>query len=253
MSINLKPGFCAIVTGTSSGIGEAIAARFLAAGAHVVGGDRNSPSTDTLKSESFTPTLIDVSDEAAWEKLVDDTLSAHGRIDAVVNVAGILSSGSIEEVEPADLMQMLDINTKSVFVSCREAIRAMKDRTGDGSIINIASANAVKAQSWTSAYAASKAATLSLTRTTALHCAEQGYGIRVNAILPGIVHTPMVDKLLAQAPDPEAALADLQRFHPTGRLLDPMEIADVALFLSSPLARGITGAGIAVDCGMTAG
>ncbi|UNU43734.1 SDR family oxidoreductase [Sphingopyxis sp. YF1] len=252
MTLTLEPGFCAIVTGASSGIGKAIADRFLIAGALVIGADLNIDD-GAVPSERFRPVRMDVSDEGAWRNIVDEAASLHGRLDAVVNVAGILSSGSIEEMAPDQLMRMLDVNTKSVFVACQEAIRAMKKHPGDKSIINIASANAVKAQSWTSGYAASKAAVLSLTRTTALHCAEQGYDIRVNAILPGIVRTPMVETLLAQASDPKAALADLERFHPTGRLLEPNEIADVALFLASPLARGITGAGIAVDCGMTAG
>jgi NAD(P)-dependent dehydrogenase (short-subunit alcohol dehydrogenase family) len=129
----------------------------------------------------------------------------------------------------------------------------MKTNARGAVIVNVASANAVKAQSWTSVYAASKAAVLSLTRTTALHCAEQRYPIRVNAVLPGIVLTPMVERILDAAPDRAAALAGLESFHPIGRLLAPAEIASVVVFLSSPAASGITGAGIAVDGGMTAG
>jgi NAD(P)-dependent dehydrogenase (short-subunit alcohol dehydrogenase family) len=164
-----------------------------------------------------------------------------------------LEAGGIEAVTPDALMRTLDVNTKGVFIGCREAIAVMKASASETAIVNIASANAVKAQSWTSAYAASKAAVVSLTRTTALHCAEQRYPIRVNAILPGIVLTPMVERILASSPDPAAALSGLKVYHPTGRLLDPKEIATVATFLASQGASGITGAAIAVDCGMTAG
>jgi len=243
-----------LVTGAASGMGAAVATAFLQSGARVIAADiarfdgRFAEWGDVLRTVA-----LDVSSESGWRSVVADIVALEGRLDVLVNVAGILEAGGIEAVTPEALMRTLDVNTKGVFIGCREAIAVMKSSASETAIVNIASANAVKAQSWTSAYAASKAAVVSLTRTTALHCAEQRYPIRVNAILPGIVMTPMVERILASSPDPAAALAGLKVYHPTGRLLDPKEIASVATFLASEGASGITGAAIAVDCGMTAG
>lgn len=244
----------ALVTGAASGIGAAVTAALLQNEFRVVAADvapfdtRFAPWRDAVRTIK-----LDITSETAWREAINDLLAHEGRLDVLVNVAGILEAGGIESVTPDALMRTLDVNTKGVYIGCREAISVMKKSQTDTSIINIASANAVKAQSWTSAYAASKAAVVSLTRTTALHCAEQRYPIRVNSILPGIVRTPMVERMLAAAPDPAAALSALEAFHPMGRLLDAAEIAAVAVFLSSAGASGITGAAIAVDCGMTAG
>jgi NAD(P)-dependent dehydrogenase (short-subunit alcohol dehydrogenase family) len=247
-------GKVAVVTGAASGIGEAIAAALLDAGATVLAADIATIG-DYLEGRPGTllRRRLDVANATEWRDALAAVVAEAGRLDLLVNVAGILEAGGIEAVEPEALMRVLDVNAKGVFIGCREAIGIMKGQTTPSGIVNVASANAVKAQSWTSVYAASKAAVVSLTRTTALHCAENGYPIRVNAILPGIVRTPMVERLLAQGPDFDAALKHLESFHPIGRLLRPDEIASVALFLGSSAASGITGAAIAVDGGMTAG
>jgi NAD(P)-dependent dehydrogenase (short-subunit alcohol dehydrogenase family) len=243
-----------LVTGAASGMGAAVALAFLEGGARVVAADIAPFDTRFVEwSDMLRTVTLDVSSERAWRSTIAEVMAREGQLDVLVNVAGILEAGGIETVTPEGLMRTLDVNTKGVFIGCREAIAAMKSSPTETAIVNIASANAVKAQSWTSAYAASKAAVVSLTRTTALHCAEQRYPIRVNAILPGIVMTPMVERILAASADPAAALAGLKVYHPNGRLLDPKEIASVAVFLASPGASGITGAAIAVDCGMTAG
>jgi NAD(P)-dependent dehydrogenase (short-subunit alcohol dehydrogenase family) len=243
-----------LVTGAASGIASAVASAFLDSGARVVAADI-APFDERFArwGEAVRTVSLDVSSESGWRSVILDVMRLEGRLDVLINVAGILEAGGIEAVTPDALMRTLDVNTKGVFIGCREAIAVMKSSASPTAIVNIASANAVKAQSWTSAYAASKAAVVSLTRTTALHCAEQRYPIRINAILPGIVMTPMVERILASSPDPEAALAGLKVYHPTGRLLEPKEIASVAVFLASDGASGITGAAIAVDCGMTAG
>jgi NAD(P)-dependent dehydrogenase (short-subunit alcohol dehydrogenase family) len=243
-----------LVTGAASGIGEAVAMALLDAGETVIAADI-APFGDVLHGRAGACRMVrlDVADEAGWRRVIGEIMAQEGRLDALINVAGMLIAGSIEDIAPAGLMQVLDVNTKGVYIACREAIAVMKGQSTPAAIVNVASANAVKAQSWTSVYAASKAAVVSLTRTTALHCAEQGYNIRVNAILPGIVHTPMVEKLLAAAPDYAAALKHMESYLPIGRLLRSGEIASVAAFLISPAASGITGAAIAVDGGQTAG
>ncbi len=240
-------GRVALVTGAASGIGEAVAKALRAAGARVIGADIAGAD-----QAEFSMKYLDVRDESGWRDVITGIVAAEGRLDLLVNVAGILESGSIEALAPDALMRVIDVNTKGVYIGCREAIAVMKGQGHPAAIVNIASTNAVKAQSWTAVYAASKAAVVSLTRTTALHCAESGYPIRVNAILPGIVRTPMVETLLAQAPDPAEALRGLLTYHPIGRLLEPAEIAAGVLFLGSEAASGITGAAIAIDGGMTA-
>jgi 3(or 17)beta-hydroxysteroid dehydrogenase len=245
---NLKP--IAFVTGAASGIGKAIAEAFAAAG-YVVGG---ADITAFSPSEaSIEPVALDVSDETQWKRELESFAQRHGGLDVLVNVAGILDTGSITDLEPDRLMKLMAVNANGVFAGSRVAIPIMAKSGRDCSIINIASANAVKAQSWTSAYAATKAAAVSLTRTTALHCAEQGYSIRVNAVLPGIVETPMVRGLIEGSDDPAATRKQLESHHPIARLLQPAEVAHVVVFLASKGASGITGASIAVDGGMTAG
>lgn len=246
-------GKVAIVTGAASGIGEAIALSLLNAGARVIAVDIEAIG-DTLKgdAEHLWKRRFDVAHESSWKSLFEELRAGPGRLDMLVNVAGVLEAGSLEAISAASLMRMLEVNTQGAFISCREAIGLMKQGSHPASIINIASANAVKAQSWTCGYAASKAAVASLTKTTALHCAESGYNIRVNAILPGIVLTPMVQRLIDAAPDQQAAIENLKSYHPVKRLLDPAEIASVTLFLGSSAASGITGALVPVDLGMTA-
>lgn len=251
--INEFSGKVAIVTGAASGIGEAIALSLLNAGAQVIAVDIDAIG-NTLKGNAERPwkRRFDVAHESSWKALFEELRTGPGRLDMLVNVAGVLEAGSLEAISAASLMRMLEVNTQGAFIGCREAIGLMKQGSHPASIVNIASANAVKAQSWTCGYAASKAAVASLTKTTALHCAESGYNIRVNAILPGIVLTPMVQRLIDAAPDKAAAIENLKSYHPVKRLLDPSEIASVTLFLGSSAASGITGSLIPVDLGMTA-
>jgi NAD(P)-dependent dehydrogenase (short-subunit alcohol dehydrogenase family) len=122
-----------------------------------------------------------------------------------------------------------------------------------GAIVNVASTTALKPAQWVLAYAASKAAVVSLTRTVALHCARSGYGIRCNAVLPGGVATPMVSRLFEASPDPKAAQAALEADHPIGRLVNPAEVASLVTYLASDEALAITGAAMVVDGGLTAG
>jgi 3(or 17)beta-hydroxysteroid dehydrogenase len=240
----------AFVTGAASGIGRAIATAFVHAGYIVGGADIVELPAD---HEDIEAILLDVSSEDQWQQKLPAFATRHGRLDVLVNVAGILDSGSIVDVSPDKLMRMFEVNTKGVFTGCREAIPIMAASNHPCAIINIASANAIKAQSWTSAYAASKAAVVSLTRTTALHCAEQGYNIRVNAVLPGIVETPMVRNLIESSDDAAGTRSYLESFHPIKRLIAAEEIASVAIFLASSGASAITGASISADGGMTAG
>lgn len=245
-------GKAVLVTGAASGIGAETARAFADQGATVIAADI-APIEATLAAHTnVRAERLDVTDEADWRKLMTRLRTSGQGLDVLVNSAGVVTSGTIETVELPELKQLFDVNTFGMFAGCRDAIALMKETGRDGAIVNVASANAIKAQSWVSAYAASKAAVVSMTRTTALHCAEAGYAIRVNAILPGIVRTAMVERLVDAAPNPAEALAGLEKFHPNGRLLHPSEISSVVLFLASPAASGVNGAAISVDNGMTA-
>ena len=151
MAIEFSPDFVAIVTGAASGIGEGIAADFVRAGATVIAADINPIAKPAADGGRLIPRTLDVTSEAGWTSLIDGIISEYGRLDCLVNVAGCVTVGGIEDLKLDAFDRMIDVNLRSIFISTQQAIRAMKAQDGSGSIINIASANALKAQSWTSA------------------------------------------------------------------------------------------------------
>ncbi|WP_176599397.1 SDR family oxidoreductase [Sphingobium aromaticivastans] len=249
-------GKIALVLGGASGIGEAIARRFVVEGARVVVGDRDERRGravvhDIGQAARFV--LIDVSDPDAWPGLDDDIRSAEGTIDILVNSVGVVRMGSIEDGTFEDLKFIQSVNSDSIFLACQFAIGIMKDRSRAGSIVNILSDSAIRPNHHAAAYGASKGAALNLNRVVALHCAEKGYPIRCNAVLPGLIDTPMTHAVFARMPDPDAAIRDLLARHfPMGRMGTADEVASAALFLASDEASFITGASLAVDGGRTA-
>ena len=189
---------------------------------------------------------LDVADEASW-------LAALGTCDALdvlVNNAGITTLGSIEEVTLAQFMHEIEIDVVGVFLGCKHAIPLLR-AAGGGSIINMSSMTGVRAQGNLAAYNAAKAAVTHLTKSCALHYAEQRYGIRCNSIHPGAIHTPIIDKVLAQSADPEALYASWVATHPLGRLGKPEEIAAIAVYLASDESAFATGAEFRIDGGST--
>lgn len=234
------------VTGGASGLGEAMARRFVAEGASVVIGDIDQERGNALALElggaaSFV--FLDVTQESSWA----EALSGCDQLDVLVNNAGITTLGSIEEVTLEQFRHEFDIDVVGVFLGCKYAIPLMK-RQG-GSLINISSMCGVRAQSNLLAYNAAKAAVLHMTKSVALHCAEQRYGIRCNAILPGLVQSLIQEKVLAQAENPQAVYDAWVAGHPVGRLGRPEEIAAMAVYLASDEAGFTTGAAFSVDGG----
>lgn len=241
-------GKVAFVTGGASGLGEAIVRRFVAEGARLVIADIDVAGGMALAAElgaaaSFQ--RLDVTDEASW--LAGLAAVPGGRIDILVNNAGITTVGSIESLSLADFRTMLDIDLVGVFLGCKHAVPLM--RSHGGSIINMSSMCGLRAQPDLVGYNAAKAGVTHLTRSAALHYAAQGYGIRCNSVHPGAIHTPILDKVMAQVDDPKALYDGWVSVHPVGRLGRPEEIAAMAVYLASDEASFTTGAAFAVDGG----
>jgi 3(or 17)beta-hydroxysteroid dehydrogenase len=239
----------AFVTGGASGLGEAIVRRFVTEGASVVIADIDEAAGITLATQIGAAARfvrLDVTSEANW-------LAALGTCDALdvlVNNAGITTLGCIEELTLEAFMHEFAIDVNGVFLGCKHVIPKM--RPHGGSIINMASMTSVRAYANLAAYNAAKAAVTHLSKSCALHFAEKGYGIRCNTVHPGAIHTPIIDKVLAQSDNPDALMASFVASHPIGRLGKPEEIAAIAVYLASDESAFATGAEFRVDGGSTA-
>lgn len=241
-------GKIALITGGASGLGDAMARRFVVEGAQVVIADIDVDGGAALAAElgdAARFVRLDVSDEASWL----DAFATCDRLDVLVNNAGITTLGSIEEVSLAQFMHEFQIDVVGVFLGCKHVIPLMRER--GGSVINMSSMTGVRAQGNLVAYNAAKAAVTHMTKSCALHFAEQGYPIRCNSVHPGAIHTPIIDKVLAQSADPDALYASFVATHPIGRLGKPEEIAAIAVYLASDESAFATGAEFRIDGGST--
>ncbi|MEM6300575.1 MAG: SDR family oxidoreductase [Pseudomonadota bacterium] len=244
-----------LVTGATSGIGTDIARACAEQGGIVAVAGRDKNRGEAVARELGEPAVfipLDVSNESAWTAAIDQLSKSFGGIDVLVNNAGVMTPSGVEDTSLDLFQQTMMINAGGVFLGCKHAIANMRSKDKGGSIVNVLSTTALKTSAWTMAYGASKAAALSLTKSVALHCAESNYNIRCNAVLPGVVMTPMVEGVVAAAPDREAALAQLASQHPIGRMLEGREVAAAVVYFASEESSGVTGAHFAVDGGMTA-
>ena len=244
-------GKVALITGAASGIGRATAALFHGQGAKVAATDRNEAGLKALGRDADLTLIQDVTDDARWRAVVDEVVAAFGRLDILINSAGIGALGNIETTTLADFRKVNAVNAEGVFLGCREAVRAMKE-TGGGSIVNLSSVAGVIGDASSLAYCASKGAVRLLTKSAALHCARAGYNIRVNSVHPSFAETPMVLEGIARARDPGRIRAGLERAAPMGRMGKAEEVANTILFLASDESSFTTGGEFMVDGGLTA-
>lgn len=237
-------GKVALVTGTSSGIGAAIAERFVAEQADVVAISRRPTEIEGAVWEA-----ADVGRPDEVTGIVDRIVADRGRLDVVVNNAGVQLEKSIADTTDDDYDWLMGINVRGVFNVCRAAVQAMREQ-GGGSIVNIGSTAATHADHGMAIYNASKAAVHGLTKAIAI---DHGVdGIRCNAIAPGWVMTALADAAFDAMDDPVAARASAIERHPVGRLGVPEDVAGLAVWLASDEAAYATGSVFTIDGGLTA-
>jgi len=240
-------GRVALVTGGASGIGAATARRLAREGARVMVGDQNEALGKQVAGEldgrgAFH--AVDVSDLERVRGLVDATVERFGRLDVLVNNAGIGSFGETPDVDPEQWHRVIAVDLHSVFYGCRAAIPHLR-RAGGGAIVNTASISGLLADYGFSAYNAAKGAVVNYTRTLAIDHAHEG--IRVNAVCPGMIKTALSAVLVQN----EKVMAEYARAIPMGRVGEADEVADVVAFLASDDARYVTGQSLAIDGGLT--
>ena len=244
-------GKVALVTGAAAGLGAGIAEHFIEAGASVVifdidGVGARKHATSLSTKGAAIAIQGDVASEDDAKRAIATATARFGALDILVNNAGVEIMHPITDFKAEDWDRQLNVNLKGAFLFCKHAIPTMAGR--GGSIINIASIRAFVSYAGGVAYDSSKAGLIGFTRTLALEHGKDG--IRVNAICPGYMQTPMLDQWLATLEDPERTMQELLAFHPLGRIGTPRDVAGAALFLASEAAGFVTGTSLLVDGGI---
>ena len=236
-------GKVAVVTGGASGIGRATAIALAEAGASVVVADVDEAKLqETAAMSGATPVVTDVRSSAAVDALVAGAVEQHGSIDVMANIAGIIAMAPVVELTEQELDRVLSVNLKGVLFGTQAALRAMRE---GGSIVNMTSTAIDQAAPSLAAYAMSKAAVAMLTKTAAVEGGRQG--IRVNAVAPGFVRTPMTER---GGEERTAAMIEMMRKRsPIGATGEPEDIAAAVLYLASDASRYVTGQVLRVNGG----
>ncbi len=240
-----------LITGGASGMGAATARLFATEGAHVLIADRDATNAALVAAEigAGAPLIGDVSDSAFCDQCVAAALERHGKLDVLVNCAGTIVRADADHTSDADWMRVMNVNTSGLFFMSRAAVRVMKAQ-GKGAIVNFGSIWGSVGGRGHVAYCASKGAVHQITRAMALDHARDG--IRINAVCPGEVDTPMLRSARISPVTNESLQKMADEVVPMGRLAQPEEIARVVLFLASDAASYMTGALVPVDAAYTA-
>jgi NAD(P)-dependent dehydrogenase (short-subunit alcohol dehydrogenase family) len=254
----LMAGTVSVVIGGSAGIGLAAAWALARHGSAVELAAIDPPGVDRAAAQMQAAgheargTVLDVADPGQIASFMAGVAARHGRLSVLVNSAGIQRYGTSETTPVSVWDEVLDVNVRGMFLAAGQAVPLMR-RSGGGAIVNVASAQATATQRNVVAYTASKGAIVAMTRAMAVDHAPDG--IRVNSVSPGSVDTPMLRAAArdVSAEDPDSVIAQWGSLHPLGRVGAPAEIADVILFLASPLSSFVTGADLRADGGVLAG
>jgi len=247
----------ALVTGGAMGIGEATCHLLAREGARVAVTDVNIEA-----GEAVVRSIVEAGDKARfyhhdvtkqgdWQRVIEEVTDDFGPLNILVNNAGMVIIGTVESATLAEWRKTQEVNMESVFLGTQLAIAVMKE-SGGGSIINLSSVMGLVGGSIETAYCASKGGVRLFSKAAAIHCAEQGYGIRVNSVYPGYIMTPMLANAAAELPNPEEALRDLIARHPIGRLGEVDDVAYGILYLASDESKFVTGSELVIDGGYTA-
>ena len=240
-------GRTVIVTGVASGLGTALAREFAAEGAHVVGCDVNDEQGAEAMAGIGIYRHADVSKESDVEALVDYAVDRLGRVDVMVNNAAVQVEERLADTTEEQLDRVIAVNLKGPFFGCKHAVRSMLV-SGGGAIVNVSSVAGLAGDPMLAAYGATKGGVLALTKAAAITYGRDN--IRVNAVCPGDIQTPLVERYFAAAEDPAALRAQAEAEYPIGRIGQPREIARAVLFLASDDASFVTGEALVVDGGV---
>lgn len=247
-------GKVAIVTGGAGGLGSAEASLLAKEGASVVVSDIDEAAIEKVagainsRGEKALFIKHDVTSEADWSRAIGKALDAFGRLDVLVNNAGVIIYKKIEDTSLAEWRWLMSVNLDGVFLGTKFAIEAMK-KTGGGSIINISSTAGLIGNTDASAYHASKGGVRLFSKAAAIECSKAGYGynIRVNSIYPGVINTAMADALKQDEKKYNTALS----WHPIGHFGEPEDVAYGVLYLASDESKFLTGSELVIDGGWT--
>ena len=254
-------GKVALVTGGAAGLGEADVRLLAKEGAKVAITTRKKVEEGQALAGEIRKTggeatflQLDVSKEDDWKRVITEVIKKYGKLNIIVNNAGISVVKNVEETSLADWNAVMDINSTGVFLGTKYGIETMKGSGEPGSIVNISSVEVHINEPFFFAYNAAKGAVRNITKTAAIHCCEAGYNIRVNTVYPGYIYTPMFD---GEARDygltSEQYLAQIvEKYCPIGHIGEPIDIAYAVLYLASDESKFVTGADFIIDGGISA-
>ena len=248
----------AIVTGGASGLGKSSAKLLAREGAKIVVSDIDEEGgkkvVQQIKEDGGEAIFIkqDVAKEDEWKNVIETTLETYGKLHILANSAGIGLGGTVEDVTLEDWKNLIDINLNGTFLGTKYGIKGMRKTDEGGSIINFSSIEGLIGDPNLPAYNASKGGVTIFTKSAALHCAKQGYGIRINSIHPAYIWTPMVENFLKAQGNVEEGKKQLESLHPVGHLGEPDDIGYGVVYLASDESKFMTGSELVIDGGYTA-